>query len=118
MLAVLGIAGWGFADALMPGDRASALDVVCLSPAIGAAAAVLVSFAIALVGADPAGPLGIAALAAIAIAGIVVRARVRRRDGSSPDRSEGRAEDPAAGRPSAGDDPSTASPTPGILDPA
>ncbi len=111
ILALLGAAGWGFAAVLMPRDRTSALDVLCLSPAIGAAAGVLASFAIAAAGADPAGPLGIVALAAIAAAGLTARTLVRRRD---------RAGDHRPGEPDGerGADPAASSPSPGILDPA
>ena len=121
MFGLLVLAGWGFASALLPPGRASALDVVCLSPAVGAGAAVLAAFAIAVAGGDPAGPLGIVALAGIAVAGLIVRGRRRRRARPVAGRvgdDGARGADPAGDGSGAGSGPTEPSTSAGILDPA
>jgi hypothetical protein len=69
-LLVLAAVGWGFTRAALSRERASALDIACLAPAVGAGLAVLAATAIALVGGDPFGPAGLVSLAAVAILGL------------------------------------------------
>jgi hypothetical protein len=78
-LVVLSLVGWGFARAALPRERASALDVACLSPAVGAGVVVPVVLGVAAAGADPAGPVGLVVLAAVALLGAVVLRRTRGR---------------------------------------
>jgi hypothetical protein len=81
-LLVLSLVGWGFARAALPRERASALDVACLSPAVGAGVVVPVVLCVAAARADPAGPVGLAVLAAVALLGAAAlrgtRARAER----------------------------------------
>lgn len=78
-LVVLSLVGWGFARAALPRERASALDVACLSPAVGAGVVVPVVLCVAAAGADPAGPIGVVVLAVAAVLGAVVLRRSRAR---------------------------------------
>ncbi len=75
MLLVLGVAGWGYARAALPRERASALDVTCIAPAVGTGVIVLAAFGIAALGGDPSGPLGIVALVVVAGAGLTLGIR-------------------------------------------
>jgi hypothetical protein len=78
-LIVLSLVGWGFARAALPRERASALDVLCLSPAVGAGIAVPVVLCLTAMGADPAGPAGAATLAGVALVGAALLSRARAR---------------------------------------
>jgi hypothetical protein len=84
-LIVLSLVGWGFARVALPRERGSALDVLCLSPAVGAGIAVPVVLCLAAVGADPAGPGGVAALAGVALVGAALfwRSRTRSERGAA-----------------------------------
>jgi hypothetical protein len=84
MLVVLGAAGWGFARAALPRERASALDVACLAPAVGAGAGVLAASAVAALGGDPSGPLGVAVLVVLAGSGLWIGLRSPRNGSHDP----------------------------------
>jgi hypothetical protein len=76
-MAVLAIVGWGFTGLGLRGTRPSGFDKLAMAPAVGAGACVIGGFAAALLGGDPAGPLGVALLVTLAVIGAVLHARRR-----------------------------------------
>jgi hypothetical protein len=81
-LALLMLAGWGWARWALRRDTAGRIDVLCLAPAVGAGLAVIPAFLLAAAGGDPRGPVGIGLLAGLALAGLGL-ARVRSFTGGS-----------------------------------
>lgn len=87
ILALLELVGWGYARTALAGRGATALDVACLAPAVGAGLVVPPAFVLAVLGLDPGGVLGIVLLAAVAALGVGVA--VRRVGGGAGHRARG-----------------------------
>ena len=81
MFLLLALVGFGVARTALAGAEPTVLDLVALSPAIGAGLAVLAGFLVAAAGGDPRGPLGLVVVLGLS-AGSVALARSGRRVGA------------------------------------
>ena len=83
-LLILAALGGGYAAAAARALNATMLDAVALAPAVGAVLVVLIGLAVALPGGDPRGPVGLTAVAGVAVAGYVLAVRARARATAAP----------------------------------
>jgi len=75
-LAILMLAGWGWARFALRRAGPSRLDIACVAPAIGAGLAILISFLVAALGGDPGSWPGIAALVVVGLTGAAAAGRM------------------------------------------
>jgi len=85
MFLLLALVGFGAARTALAGAEPTVLDLVALSPAVGAGLAVLAGFLVAAAGGDPRGPLGLVVMLGLSV-GSATLARSGRRVAPTPER--------------------------------
>jgi hypothetical protein len=87
-LLILIAVGWGWTRWAANARTATTLDVLCLSPAVGAGMAIVAAFVVAAVGANPAGWVGVVVLATLAAGGGWLAMRSARTTAERPGQPE------------------------------